>query len=241
MTSKRIYGVSATPGSDGRYHYVYRITNLVENKHYYGKRTSKKNPYDDLGSRYFSSSRDKNFILCQKNFPEIFIYKIISMHEDSTSAIKKESEFHIKFDVAVNRKFYNRCISIGKTGFDPSKKCLYFTDTGEKVYISKNDPRVLTGELKHFRKGFVVIIDENSGNKSITLDEYKNGDYKHVATRIKHTDEFKKINSIRYKNTNVVIDLSGKIFRCPDTDERYISGEYRKNFRKSFSLRIGYR
>lgn len=32
------------------YHYVYRITNIVENKHYYGKRSSKKvKPLDDLG------------------------------------------------------------------------------------------------------------------------------------------------------------------------------------------------
>lgn len=57
MTSKRIYGVSATPGSDGRYHYVYRITNLVENKHYYGSRTSDKLPYDDLSSKYFGSPK----------------------------------------------------------------------------------------------------------------------------------------------------------------------------------------
>ena len=30
------------------YHYVYRITNLINNKHYYGKRSSKYKPKYDL-------------------------------------------------------------------------------------------------------------------------------------------------------------------------------------------------
>ena len=34
-------------------HYVYRITNKVENKHYYGCRTTKLDLKDDLGSKYF--------------------------------------------------------------------------------------------------------------------------------------------------------------------------------------------
>ena len=49
-----IYGHSPIIGSDDKFHYVYRITNIVENKHYYGSRTSKINPYDDLGKKYFS-------------------------------------------------------------------------------------------------------------------------------------------------------------------------------------------
>ena len=51
-------------------HYVYRITNKVENKHYYGCRTTKLEPKDDLGSKYFSSSKDKSFIKDQKRKPK---------------------------------------------------------------------------------------------------------------------------------------------------------------------------
>lgn len=56
MLSKHIYDPSPVLGSDNRYHYVYRITNLVEQKHYYGSRTSNISPFDDLGKKYFSSA-----------------------------------------------------------------------------------------------------------------------------------------------------------------------------------------
>lgn len=41
-----------------KYHYVYRITNKVENKHYYGSRSSNVPPIEDIGKKYFSSSSD---------------------------------------------------------------------------------------------------------------------------------------------------------------------------------------
>ena len=62
-------------------HYVYRITNKIENKHYYGCRTTKLEPKDDLGSKYFSSSRDKEFIKDQKENPYNYKYKIIKINE----------------------------------------------------------------------------------------------------------------------------------------------------------------
>ena len=40
-------------------HYVYRITNIKENKHYYGTRSCEIEIKDDLGFYYFSSSTDK--------------------------------------------------------------------------------------------------------------------------------------------------------------------------------------
>lgn len=43
---------------DDRFHYVYRITNLLENKHYYGSRSSKEL---DIGIKYFTSSKDISF------------------------------------------------------------------------------------------------------------------------------------------------------------------------------------
>ncbi len=58
-----------------KYHYVYRITNTVLRKHYYGSRTSKIRPNLDLGVIYFSSSTDKNFLKDQKlNQIETMLY-----------------------------------------------------------------------------------------------------------------------------------------------------------------------
>lgn len=52
---KHIYGATCTIGENNKFHYVYRITNLVEGKHYYGVRSSKVSPFNDLGTKYFSS------------------------------------------------------------------------------------------------------------------------------------------------------------------------------------------
>ena len=59
------------------YYYVYRITNQVENKHYYGKRASKIHPRDDLGIKYFSSSKCREFVQDQKSNPQNYVYKVI--------------------------------------------------------------------------------------------------------------------------------------------------------------------
>ncbi len=92
------------------YHYVYRITNMIENKHYYGKRSSKIEPKLDLGVRYFSSSSDKDFIKDQKANPQNYRYKIIIITCNSTKALSYENRLHIKFNVSTNPFFYNKAI-----------------------------------------------------------------------------------------------------------------------------------
>lgn len=90
------------------YHYVYRITNIVENKHYYGKRSSKISPRLDIGVKYFSSSSDKDFIRDQKENQQNYKYKIVSTHITATAAVTKEIRLHAKFNVKNNVNFYNK-------------------------------------------------------------------------------------------------------------------------------------
>lgn len=90
-----------------KYHYVYRITNIIENKHYYGVRTTKTLPKLDLGIKYFSSSRDLNFISDQKKNSKDYKYKIISIFNTRKDAINMEIKLHHKFNVGVNESFYN--------------------------------------------------------------------------------------------------------------------------------------
>jgi hypothetical protein len=96
MTSKTIY------------HYVYRITNLVEKKHYYGKRSSKCDPREDLGKKYFSSSKDRTFIKDQKLNPQNYKYKIVSKFLTDELACLREIKLHSKFNVALSPNFYNK-------------------------------------------------------------------------------------------------------------------------------------
>lgn len=90
------------------YHYVYRISNTKENKHYYGTRTSKVHPKEDLGIKYYSSSTNKEFIKSQKENPQNFKYKIVNIFESREKAISLEIKLHHKFDVGINESFYNK-------------------------------------------------------------------------------------------------------------------------------------
>lgn len=101
------------------YHYVYRITNLTNNIHYYGCRSSKILPRDDLGKRYFSSSTDAGFVSDQKQYPHLYRYKIIKSYPTRQQAIHLEIRLHDKFNVGVNPNFYNQAKQRNK-GFDSS-------------------------------------------------------------------------------------------------------------------------
>jgi hypothetical protein len=56
MPNKRIY----------TNHYVYLIEHIYTGKYYIGSRSTNLAPEDDIGKKYFSSSRDKEFKKDQK-------------------------------------------------------------------------------------------------------------------------------------------------------------------------------
>jgi uncharacterized membrane protein len=91
-----------------KYNYVYRITNKIEQKHYYGVRGCNVAPKMDLGIKYFSSSTDKDFRDDQKNHPENYKYKIVRICSTSDEADALEIKLHEKFNVGINESFYNR-------------------------------------------------------------------------------------------------------------------------------------
>lgn len=88
--------------------YVYRITNKELKKHYYGFRQTLLSPNNDLGIKYFSSSKDKEFINEQKINKNNFKYKIIKVFDNKEDAINLEIKLHKKFNVAKNDSFYNK-------------------------------------------------------------------------------------------------------------------------------------
>ena len=125
------------------YHYVYRITNIVENKHYYGKRSSKCDPKQDLGIKYFSSSKDKVFKADQKNNPQNYRYKIVRIFASCEAALNAEILLHEKFDVALNPNFYNRAKQTS-TKFDTTGINLFSDELRAKMSLER------TGSKNHF-------------------------------------------------------------------------------------------
>lgn len=159
------------------YHYVYRITNIVENKHYYGSRTCECHPSEDIGILYFSSSRDKEFKNDQIENKENYIYKIVSIHETREDAIKKEIKLHEKFEVGQNSSFYNRAKQ-STNGFISTNRVSVKDKDNNYFTVDINDPRYLNGELVGVTKN-MSLVEENGKCFYIdkSSDEYKSGKY----------------------------------------------------------------
>jgi hypothetical protein len=151
-----IYGVNPIQPSllDNKYHYVYRITNLVTGMHYYGKRSSSNHPYNDLGTRYFSSSSKKEFIQEQKTNPHHFKYKVVGVYTTSEQALQAEVKLHTKFNVSENQSFLNIARQTNSTfkpiGLNLAKDSV----TGEYIGpVPKSDSRWNTGEIVNIQRG----------------------------------------------------------------------------------------
>ena len=244
MSSINIYGVSPSSNSIGPFHYLYRITNVVENKHYYGIRTSKNAlPQDDLGTKYFSSSRDKEFITDQKLHPENYKYKIVRISENRKEVAELEIFMQTKFEVSKNPKFYNRAIQTS-SGFSSLSlgKVVVRDETGKCIMIDENDPRYISGQLVGHTAGLIPVLDENGKGYKVLPDDprYLSGQLISVSTgRVVVRDGFNNQFMV-YKNDpryisgelvsvhvgkTTVRDEDGNCFRISKDDPRYISKE----------------
>lgn len=227
------------------YHYVYRITNKLEGKHYYGKRSSRISPFDDLGKKYFSSSTDSKFKREQKQFPERFKYKVVFIYDSLESSLRRETELHMKFRVGTNPKFYNIVTQTNnKLRFD-STGCIRVNDEqGNSFFVKLDDPKFLTGEVTAFSKNTAVVIDSNGdifrvdrSDPKIKSKEFfgvrkglvsvisENGETMTVSKRDPRyiSGELKGV----LHNKVVVVDEKGHKFTVSKHDPRYISGELR--------------
>lgn len=91
------------------YHYCYRITNNATNKHYYGSRTSNVPPLDDLGVRYFSSSKYLKQDIAIFGVHQ-FTFKIIRSFPDRARAFIFEHKCQSRLRADEREDFYNRSI-----------------------------------------------------------------------------------------------------------------------------------
>ena len=131
------------------YYYVYRISNIIVNKHYYGYRSSKTHPSKDLGIKYFSSSSDHSFIIDQKNNKNNYKYKIIKIFDNKFDAIRFESKLHYKFDVRHNKNFYN------------------LSNQSNDSFLTQN------GEVYTLSHGWITCTEYQQNKEKYTLHERK--------------------------------------------------------------------
>lgn len=162
---------------DGRFHYVYRIKNLITLKYYYGSRTSKDEPKKDIGLKYFTSSKyiKDDF----KNNTQNYSIKIIKIFDNPEDKIMYESFLHAKFNVKNHKKFLNKS-NQSKSGFDTTGKLVVENSKGYELidvteYNKNKHKRIMSGK---------VSATDKKGNKAlISVEEYhKNrGSYIHAS------------------------------------------------------------
>ena len=155
------------------YHYTYRITNTKERMYYYGVHSCVCQPKEDIGVKYWSTSKNKEFKADIKNNPQNYKYKVIKIFGTRVEAVQHEMFLHKKFNVGVNNKFYNDSIQTS-TGFDTTGRCPGKDKDGNKFLVNVDDPRFLSGELVSTTKGRIVTMTvEHRANLSKALTGIK--------------------------------------------------------------------
>ncbi len=162
-----------------KYHYVYRITNKLTSKHYYGKRSSNDKPSNDLGVYYFSSCKD-----LKKDISEYggnnFLFKVIKTFKTSIDAINFESKLHEKFDVKNNSKFYNSANQTSSKFDTTGKVAVLNTITNNIEHINKHDCKEYH---QYINKNKVTVVDIHGEYHSIHKDDPRIGvEFKHIST-----------------------------------------------------------
>jgi hypothetical protein len=163
------------------YYYVYRISNLVENKHYYGKRSSKIEPKLDLGIKYFSSSTDKEFISSQIANPENYEYTVVAYCDTAKEALDLEIYLHEYYNVGVSPRFYNKA---KQTATSFSTDGIHLTEERKKRLSEVNTGKKLSEEVKR-KVGLAGIGRKQTAHCKAVLRSVHVGSKRSEETRIK--------------------------------------------------------
>jgi hypothetical protein len=127
--------------NDMKYHYTYRITNIKEGMYYYGVHSCDCLPKEDIGIKYWSSSKREGFVEHQKQNPEQYKYKVLKIFNTRVEAVEHEIFLHKKFDVKLHEKFYNDSNQTS-ANFDTTGKANFISEDGTIEFISIEEAKL---------------------------------------------------------------------------------------------------
>lgn len=235
-----------------KYYIVYKTTNLLNNKIYIGRHTT-----DNLNDNYIGSGTE--FQKAIKEFGrENFKKEILFIFDNWKEMVDKETEL-LTEDFVNSDNNYNSTRQ-GKgliTHSEEVRERLRQINTGlvsvkdkdgNNLKVKVDDPRYLSGELKHNVFGTVCVFNSDGKKFRVPLDDprYLSGELLSITTGRKRKPEvieqcskkmkeywqvnihsehaIEKMREVNIGRVNV-IDSNGNEFRVSTNDPRYLSGE----------------
>lgn len=222
-----------------KYHYVYKITNNINNKFYYGVHNT-----NNLNDNYMGSGIKLNEAF-KKYGKENFTKEIIKFFDTSKEAFEYEKVI-VTDELIKDSSCYN--IQPGgeyvqKEGYvivkDPN-------DPNEKLFtVSVSDPRYISGELIYMFKNKAIVKDKENNIKWVDKNNIPEDCSGIQKGKIVVKDEDNNTYCVdvfdeRYVSGELVPIAKGKItvktkdekYLCIDkNDPRYISGELKFMFK----------
>jgi hypothetical protein len=221
--------ISTSIYTEKPYHYTYWITNTKEQKHYIGVRSSDIHPSKDLGTKYFSSSKDEEFMSNQKEHPELYAYKVCGMFSTRKLALGDEIYQHNTHDVARNPRFYNKSKQTDE-GFDSTG--FNHNDNTKEIISSKNkmwynnlsiDDKAKISIKRSISAKNQHLLRTNEENKSINEKISSSQILFWETLSVEKREEISKRMSISQKNTEINKSDEEKYIISKKISEKYQS------------------
>ena len=209
-----------------KYHYVYRITNLLTKKHYYGCRSSNRLPIDDLGIAYFSSSKDIDFVTEQKHHRYRFKYKVIRQFKSRDLALNFEVKLHTWFNVGNNPLFYNKARQTSSKFYFDSTGVVPSIETRKKLSDAHRSRAPISNETRK------KLSKANSGKNNAMYGKCKELNPFYGK---KHSPETKEKMSAAQQNRIVSEETKKKISNSLKGNSRRLGSIVTDETRKKLS------
>ena len=206
---------------DGKFHYLYKITNNINDRYYYGVHST-----SILEDNYMGSgSIIKKAI--SKYGVENFTKEIISFFGTREELLLAENRI-VTPDLINDPKSYN----LAEGGKQGSNHVVIAKDKlGEVVAVSDRDPKWLSGELVGVTKGYILCKDSSGNKKQILASDPKwlsgelvgvtkgYGTFRDINGNIVHT----KLDDYRIKNGELVGLTTGRKHIYKDGIEKLVN------------------
>jgi len=188
--------------------YTYLIGWTVLDKWYYGVRYRKGCHPSDLWAKYFTSSPIVEAYRVKFGEPDVI--QVRRIFNNTQLARYWEDKVHHRMNVVKSSKWLNLCY--GNTKFKTDGHFCGKTLSGEIIWVSKNDPRVVAGEIVGIQFNTVTVRDRNGETRQVSRNDtkYISGELVSISTGFGTAYEKKKKKCVG---------------RIPISDPRWISGE----------------